>query len=208
MVLALAFKAQDWDSSSPSFLSFCTHQLVLGRLQWGRGYVVTKLCPFPCSSVCTQLLVSRPDEENITSYLQLIEKCLTHEVRPSLGFPRGKETALPLSEPIVHQGPGSSPSSPVLPSKVSQLLYTPCGKKPPPTCSWCQFLSQVFQVTSQNTSAGSRFLAPCSQGEMTALSLPQLTCKHGPLSSIPILPNSRLSQRHRRSGCCPGSSKC
>ncbi|XP_075773342.1 protein Smaug homolog 2 [Pelodiscus sinensis] len=29
--------------------------------------------------VCTQLLVSRPDEENITSYLQLIEKCLTHE---------------------------------------------------------------------------------------------------------------------------------
>ncbi|XP_066560083.1 protein Smaug homolog 2 isoform X2 [Amia ocellicauda] len=29
--------------------------------------------------VCTQLLVSRPDEENISSYLQLIEKCLTHE---------------------------------------------------------------------------------------------------------------------------------
>ncbi|XP_068766002.1 protein Smaug homolog 2 isoform X1 [Struthio camelus] len=29
--------------------------------------------------VCTQLLVSRPDEENITSYLQLLEKCLTHE---------------------------------------------------------------------------------------------------------------------------------
>ncbi|XP_053253606.1 protein Smaug homolog 2 isoform X1 [Podarcis raffonei] len=29
--------------------------------------------------VCTQLLVSRPDEENITSYLQLIEKCLVHE---------------------------------------------------------------------------------------------------------------------------------
>lgn len=31
-------------------------------------------------SVCTQLLVSRPDEENINCYLQLIEKCLTHEV--------------------------------------------------------------------------------------------------------------------------------
>ncbi|XP_074416344.1 LOW QUALITY PROTEIN: protein Smaug homolog 2 [Sinocyclocheilus rhinocerous] len=30
-------------------------------------------------SVCTQLLVSRPDEENISCYLQLIEKCLTHE---------------------------------------------------------------------------------------------------------------------------------
>uniref|UniRef100_A0A8C5WE48 Protein Smaug homolog 1 n=1 Tax=Leptobrachium leishanense TaxID=445787 RepID=A0A8C5WE48_9ANUR len=29
--------------------------------------------------VCTQLLVSRPDEENITCYLQLLEKCLAHE---------------------------------------------------------------------------------------------------------------------------------
>nr|XP_015196593.1 PREDICTED: protein Smaug homolog 2 isoform X1 [Lepisosteus oculatus]XP_015196594.1 PREDICTED: protein Smaug homolog 2 isoform X1 [Lepisosteus oculatus]XP_015196595.1 PREDICTED: protein Smaug homolog 2 isoform X1 [Lepisosteus oculatus]XP_015196596.1 PREDICTED: protein Smaug homolog 2 isoform X1 [Lepisosteus oculatus] len=29
--------------------------------------------------VCTQLLVSRPDEENISCYLQLIEKCLVHE---------------------------------------------------------------------------------------------------------------------------------
>ncbi|XP_046719405.1 protein Smaug homolog 2 isoform X1 [Silurus meridionalis] len=29
--------------------------------------------------VCTQLLVSRPDEENISCYLQLIEKCSTHE---------------------------------------------------------------------------------------------------------------------------------
>ncbi|XP_009990732.1 PREDICTED: LOW QUALITY PROTEIN: protein Smaug homolog 1-like, partial [Tauraco erythrolophus] len=28
---------------------------------------------------CTQLLVSRPDEENISSYLQLIDKCLIHE---------------------------------------------------------------------------------------------------------------------------------
>lgn len=32
------------------------------------------------SSVCTQLLVSRSDEDNISSYLQLIEKCLNHEV--------------------------------------------------------------------------------------------------------------------------------
>ncbi|XP_013910238.1 PREDICTED: protein Smaug homolog 1 [Thamnophis sirtalis] len=31
------------------------------------------------SLVCTQLLVSRPDEENISSYLQLIDKCLIHE---------------------------------------------------------------------------------------------------------------------------------
>ncbi|XP_077141989.1 protein Smaug homolog 2 isoform X1 [Ranitomeya variabilis] len=29
--------------------------------------------------VCTQLLVSRPDEDNIAGYLQLLEKCLTHE---------------------------------------------------------------------------------------------------------------------------------
>ncbi|XP_076400962.1 protein Smaug homolog 1 isoform X4 [Peromyscus maniculatus bairdii] len=29
--------------------------------------------------VCTQLLVSRPDEENISSYLQLLDKCLVHE---------------------------------------------------------------------------------------------------------------------------------
>ncbi|XP_078724308.1 protein Smaug homolog 1 isoform X5 [Lampetra fluviatilis] len=27
---------------------------------------------------CTQLLVSRPDEENVSSYLQLLDKCLTH----------------------------------------------------------------------------------------------------------------------------------
>lgn len=46
--------------------------------------------PCPRPSVCTQLLVSRPDEENITSYLQLIEKCLTHEVRLSLGSQEGK----------------------------------------------------------------------------------------------------------------------
>ncbi|MGH0180369.1 UNVERIFIED_CONTAM: hypothetical protein FKN15_004026 [Acipenser sinensis] len=29
--------------------------------------------------VCTQLLVSRADEENISSYLQLIDRCLIHE---------------------------------------------------------------------------------------------------------------------------------
>uniref|UniRef100_A0A5F9DEG1 Sterile alpha motif domain containing 4A n=1 Tax=Oryctolagus cuniculus TaxID=9986 RepID=A0A5F9DEG1_RABIT len=31
------------------------------------------------SKLCTQLLVCRPDEENISSYLQLIDKCLIHE---------------------------------------------------------------------------------------------------------------------------------
>lgn len=44
-------------------------------------------CQVPplCPPVCTQLLVSRPDEENITSYLQLLEKCLSHEVGLSWG---------------------------------------------------------------------------------------------------------------------------
>ena len=40
-------------------------------------------------AVCTQLLVSRPDEENITSYLQLIEKCLMHEVGGTVQGARG-----------------------------------------------------------------------------------------------------------------------
>lgn len=37
------------------------------------------------SSVCTQLLVSRSDEDNISCYLQLIDKCLNHEVSSTLG---------------------------------------------------------------------------------------------------------------------------
>lgn len=45
------------------------------------GGVIINKCFFVFFfSVCTQLLVSRPDEENINCYLQLIEKCLTHEV--------------------------------------------------------------------------------------------------------------------------------
>lgn len=38
---------------------------------------------FASFSVCTQLLVSRSDEDNISSYLQLIDKCLIHEVPTS-----------------------------------------------------------------------------------------------------------------------------
>lgn len=41
---------------------------------------LASLFPLFLSPVCTQLLVSRPDEENISSYLQLIDKCLLHEV--------------------------------------------------------------------------------------------------------------------------------
>lgn len=63
------------------------------------------LLPFPCPSVCTQLLVSRPDEENITSYLQLIEKCLTHEVRPPLGFQAGKGSPHHSQHPYSSRGP-------------------------------------------------------------------------------------------------------
>lgn len=40
--------------------------------------------------VCTQLLVSQPDK-NITSYLQFMEKCLTHEA-----FTETQETAAVL----------------------------------------------------------------------------------------------------------------
>lgn len=36
--------------------------------------------------VCTQLLVSRSDEDNISSYLQLIDKCLIHEVPAHSGL--------------------------------------------------------------------------------------------------------------------------
>lgn len=67
----------------------CLSLLLRQRAHWGLTSP-----PFPCSPVCTQLLVSRPDEENITSYLQLIEKCLTHEVRPSLDLPRRERQPL------------------------------------------------------------------------------------------------------------------
>lgn len=42
-------------------------------------------------TVCTQLLVSRPDEENISSYLQLIDKCLIHEVSNFREVREGRE---------------------------------------------------------------------------------------------------------------------
>lgn len=53
-------------------------------------------CQVPplCPPVCTQLLVSRPDEENITSYLQLLEKCLSHEVGLSWGVLGGGHRTL------------------------------------------------------------------------------------------------------------------
>lgn len=52
---------------------FYTDQIWFG----GAEILMFQSC-FP--PVCTQLLVSRPDEENISSYLQLLEKCLAHEV--------------------------------------------------------------------------------------------------------------------------------
>lgn len=47
-------------------------------------------------AVCTQLLVSRPDEENISSYLQLIDKCLIHEVSGSTSY----QTLLTAEKPF------------------------------------------------------------------------------------------------------------
>jgi len=31
-------------------------------------------------AACTQLLVSKPDEENITLYMKLLERCVQHPV--------------------------------------------------------------------------------------------------------------------------------
>ncbi|XP_075700256.1 protein Smaug homolog 1 isoform X2 [Rhinoderma darwinii] len=57
----------------------------MGNLEGESGGVLLSQGDLPgqftrvMGKVCTQLLVSRPDEENISSYLQLIDKCLIHE---------------------------------------------------------------------------------------------------------------------------------
>ncbi|XP_040268167.1 protein Smaug homolog 1 isoform X3 [Bufo bufo] len=61
------------------------HQHHMGNLEGESGGVPLPEADLPgqftrvMGKVCTQLLVSRPDEENISSYLQLIDKCLIHE---------------------------------------------------------------------------------------------------------------------------------
>lgn len=179
-------------------------------MQRGRGYVGTKLCPFPCFSVCTQLLVSRPDEENITSYLQLIEKCLTHEVRPSLGLHPSQSPQCPRFQPILY------PLQCCLQRLLSFCTHSVGSDHLPPVvgASTCP----GFPSPPQNTPAGSGFLAPsssCSQGEMPALSYFCVPVSVPPANHVSMVlcpalpsPHSRRSQRHRRSGCCPGSSKC
>lgn len=79
--------------------------LLQGGLLWGEGAPCsepTHMPPHP--PVCTQLLVSRPDEENITSYLQLLEKCLSHEVgsRRGGGGHRALHCIPPASWPPLH----------------------------------------------------------------------------------------------------------
>lgn len=61
----------------PHQLSTCDGELAIAPLPEGDlpGQFTRVM-----GKVCTQLLVSRPDEENISSYLQLIDKCLIHEV--------------------------------------------------------------------------------------------------------------------------------
>lgn len=60
----------------PHQLSSCDGELAIAPLPEGDlpGQFTRVM-----GKVCTQLLVSRPDEENISSYLQLIDKCLIHE---------------------------------------------------------------------------------------------------------------------------------
>ncbi|GAB1298771.1 Protein Smaug homolog 1 [Apodemus speciosus] len=60
----------------PSQLSSCDGELAVAPLPEGDlpGQFTRVM-----GKVCTQLLVSRPDEENISSYLQLLDKCLVHE---------------------------------------------------------------------------------------------------------------------------------
>lgn len=118
----------------PAHIS-CSSSCIIWLMDW-QGWKLTS-CPFLCPPVCTQLLVSRPDEENITSYLQLIEKCLTHEVRPSVGFQEEKNGFLSLRTASQHSSihPFSSPSTcqcwlqrlllRVLSGAVPSLLLTP-----------------------------------------------------------------------------------
>ncbi|XP_014065492.1 protein Smaug homolog 1 isoform X2 [Salmo salar] len=87
-------KAVASDESSPSSPSSTAHRPLLSpegkssAAPGGEGETGTTLIAegdIPgqftrvMGKVCTQLLVSRPDEENISSYLQLIDKCLLHE---------------------------------------------------------------------------------------------------------------------------------
>lgn len=61
--------------------------------------------------MCTQLLVSRSDEDNISCYLQLIDKCLNHEVSPTPGRTtgsRGTEELLPGQELRLFSSPSPS----------------------------------------------------------------------------------------------------
>uniref|UniRef100_A0A452ULF0 Sterile alpha motif domain containing 4A n=1 Tax=Ursus maritimus TaxID=29073 RepID=A0A452ULF0_URSMA len=62
--------------ATPHQLSSCDGELAVAPLPEGDlpGQFTRVM-----GKVCTQLLVSRPDEENISSYLQLIDKCLIHE---------------------------------------------------------------------------------------------------------------------------------
>lgn len=100
------------------------------------------LHPFPCPPVCTQLLVSRPDEENITSYLQLIEKCLTHEVRTSLELPRKVAPSLSESEPLFLMWPAGPWLAPAC---FSSLHLTSLGFS---GCPELSFLESLYNVPS------------------------------------------------------------
>lgn len=130
--------------------------------------------------------MSRPDEENITSYLQLIEKCLTHEVRPSLGE---RDCSTPFTAQI--------PAHPL--QCCLQRLLSFCTY-PVASVTFHLFSGLVLvEVSPRHLMKHSCwFRVPCpllfmsQERSCTAFPqhtcLPQLASKHGPLSSILLLP--------------------
>uniref|UniRef100_A0A8C2XXM8 Sterile alpha motif domain containing 4B n=1 Tax=Capra hircus TaxID=9925 RepID=A0A8C2XXM8_CAPHI len=89
--------------------------------------------------VCTQLLVSRPDEENITSYLQLIEKCLSHELGVWLELTPhswfcgdGGGPADPAAVPNASPGPSAWQDGPSEPFGHWGHLPSTCPHQPQP----------------------------------------------------------------------------
>lgn len=162
--------------------------------------------------MCTQLLVSRPDEENITSYLQLIEKCLTHEVRTSLELPRKVAPSLSESEPLFLMWPAGPWLAPACFSSLhlTSLGFSGCpelsfleslynvpslvnNSPPPPPCSchWPLILDQVSRASCTSPLPRSSVMIAC-------VSSPRLNCKLH-MHRSPLHPNMAWHRAGSRS---------